>query len=173
MVSSQRSARLYATVGMNTLLAGALLFALGGCVKEQPARGVASAGSVEPAGAPRPALRTVATVDLGLVGMGGRAEEVIAIENDGAAAQAISRIETSCDCLKVSLSRRDLVPGALTAARVALDFAAEPEFVGELLGGVTAYGPSGQRLFGFKVRALVDDEAALFTARTTSTQANP
>ncbi len=154
------------------VLAGPGLVAAGGCSKEPPTTGLANAASSAKThgDAVRPALQSVALVDLGLVALAGRVDEVIALKNRGTTAVTISRVETSCDCLRVSLSEREVAAGGFVAARVMLDLAGEPDFIGNLQADVVGYSASGERLVGFQVRVLVDDKAAVFTIASAATR---
>jgi len=102
-----------------------------------------------------PLIPSEADLNLGQVAPGSQKSRTIWLTNQSAASVEIVEIMTSCDCLKVELPERLLVPGQQVEGRMELDLRKESHFLGNLGIIVTGRGKSGELLFEMKVRVGV------------------
>ena len=94
------------------------------------------AGVVAPAGkavaAPAPAFPLMTKLDLGVIVQGKSAALGCWVTNNGKNPVQVSKIESSCDCLTVTLSKQQIAPGEKILVTASYDGAKEAEFVGSL-----------------------------------------
>jgi hypothetical protein len=100
----------------------------------------------------------VSRIDLGTIARGGNRETKIWLANNGTKTVEIVEIQTSCDCLEVTLEKKILLPGEKTQAKMKVEFAHEPNFTGSLglrVEGVAKTG--GELAFVLWVDVIVRD----------------
>jgi len=95
------------------------------------------------------------TIDLGIVPQAGREQETFSLTNCGTKPVEISKIETSCDCLDIRLSRRVIGPSEKLLATTSLDLSKEPNFLGGLAIEVKGLTGSGDPAFSIVVDVTV------------------
>ncbi len=100
--------------------------------------------SVDPVATTPPSIR--ATIDLGVIIQGKSCAMNRWIRNDGDHPIHIVKIDKSCDCLDIRLSRSQLAPGERTLAYCSYDGSHELDFVGSLAIVVTLYDKKGSEL---------------------------
>lgn len=105
-----------------------------GCAPTTSAPGSVSKESPSNAAAPLP-IR--ATIELGVIVQGGSSRINQWLKNQSDKEIHLTKIETSCDCLGVRLSKTILAPRDRTLACFTYDGSQEPDFVGSLLIEVT------------------------------------
>ncbi len=106
------------------------------------------------------------SVELGIVPQAGREQETFSISNAGSNVVEIAKVETSCDCLDVELSRRIAKPGEKLLGVVKLDLAKEPGFTGNLAIEVKGLAKTGELAFSVSVLVTIRPPAEFERTRT-------
>jgi hypothetical protein len=94
-------------------------------------------------------------VDFGIVAQRGRKQAEIALTNRTSTALEVANIHTSCPCLVVQLARQQVGPSETVSAKIDLNFADEPDFVGHLRLEVEGRTPDGRLAVSVDVRVTV------------------
>lgn len=97
-------------------------------------------------------LESPASIALGRLAPGERAEAGWTLSNRTAAVVRLDRVESSCPCVRVEPIPTTIDPGGQANLRVVFDPAEEPDFRGGLAVDLTGRGPTGVVLF----RSTVD-----------------
>ncbi len=103
------------------------------------------ASGTAPAKSEFPLSLSATDIDFGIVPQGGQKSYFLEVRNDSDTVVELATIETSCDCLGLSVTRRSIEIGEAVLACVVLDLASEPDFIGPLaieLRGVAKDGTS-------------------------------
>ncbi len=98
---------------------------------------------------------SASNIDFRRVPQAGRTEQVIWLRNPGVEAVAVSRVQTSCECLQVDLRGQSITPGDRRKAVVRLDLTREPLFTGKLRLQATGYTHSNAVAFSILVHVEV------------------
>lgn len=93
--------------------------------------------------------------DLGRITAGGAREAELRLVNASSSVIEIARVRTSCPCIQVTLLEHRIGPRQTAVARVRLDLAQEPEFVGGLCPEIEFLDAAGRSLFVRTVNATV------------------
>lgn len=114
---------------------------LGGCTTSATPPPAAA-----PAASPTSSLPVKAKLDLGVAFQGESARLNAWIKNQSDHEIQMTRIEKSCECLEVTLSRTKLAAGERALVRLHYDGAKEPDFLGSLLIDVQLNDDSGNKV---------------------------
>lgn len=90
---------------------------------------------------------TLAAVPLGVIRPGQSAKATATIRNPRSASMIVDRIETSCECVRVTPQSLRVEPGRSADLTILFDPNDAPDFRGELAVDVVGKGPSGQTIF--------------------------
>jgi hypothetical protein len=115
-----------------------------------PAAGVQERSLLEPSS---PAI------DLGIVPQAGAEQERFELTNMGEAPVRVTRIRSSCPCLKLEPIPLEVPPGGTVPVLARLDLSSEPHFAGGLSITVAGYTPAGKLAFQISVDATVRNPA--------------
>lgn len=105
-----------------------------------------------------PLISYESKMDLGQVRPGSQKSRAFWLTNRSGTPVEVAEITSSCDCLKIGLPGRILVPEQKVEARIDLDLRKEPQFTGNLDISVTGRGKKGEMVFAMKVRVSVDGD---------------
>lgn len=94
--------------------------------------------------------RTLATV-----AAGSRSEMSVFLLNPASGPVRVTGVGTSCECFRVEVPQRNIAGGGQVPATVALDFAHEPGFRGNLLLVAEGFSAEGRRLFTIQLDVSV------------------
>lgn len=86
-----------------------------------------------------------ATIDLGVVIQGNSVELRSWVKNQSDKSVQVSIIESSCECLELKLSQKQVEPGERVLAHARFDGAREPAFVGALQIEVQLFDEKGMK----------------------------
>jgi hypothetical protein len=95
------------------------------------------------------------TLDLGVVSQRGQKQETVWLTNGTNEPVEVAGVQTSCPCLKVDIKQRLIGALEKVSARVLLDLAGEPDFVGNLGIDVNGVKDTGKIAFAFVVNVQV------------------
>jgi len=136
------------------VVVGVCLLTAAGC------DGQGAAGSVPPRSdsvdqSSLPVTPSEPILNLGEVPAGGQKQRDFWLTNRTGAPVEVVEIETSCDCLKIDLPTRVLLPAQKIAGSAALDLRKEPGSTGNLGIEVTGKARSGKVVFTLVVKVVV------------------
>jgi prepilin-type N-terminal cleavage/methylation domain-containing protein len=111
-------------------------------------------------GASKPILSvSPSRFNLGSVQPGQRVEHSFGLSNPGSEPVAVTRIETSCQCVHVTLANNVIQAGETIDARITFELDDEWEFSRKLAVEIEGYTNSGARAFAFVFDAQIDPRA--------------
>lgn len=99
-------------------------------------------------------------IALGILAPGRSAQPVATLRNPYPEAIAVARVETSCPCLRASVTPSRIGPEGSGTLALVFDPSTEPEFRGELAIEVIGYAKGGRDVLRTKVRLEVRSGAA-------------
>jgi hypothetical protein len=102
-----------------------------------------------------PLVPSRTTLDFGIVPQGQERRHYATLKNDVGRRVEIERVETNCDCLRVSLAGSGLDAGEEMMICLYLDLSAASDFVGKLVTEIAGFGSDGKTVFLLRVRADV------------------
>jgi hypothetical protein len=118
---------------------------------------VSAAGSVRsnPEVSTTPLVSSRTTLDFGIVPQGSQQRLFFELSNASDEPIELDRIETSCECLEMTVSRMRLSAGEAVLACAKLDLAVAPRFTGGLGIEVRGYAQDGLLVFAINIDADV------------------
>ena len=136
-------------VGLGFAGAASLVVGYSSQVSPPPARSAASARSRLIVG-PDP-------IQLGMLAPGRSARVAVTVRNPGVDPVVISRVETSCPCVRATPDRLSLAPGESSEFTLTFDSTGEPEFRGRLAVEYVGRSPDGSAVVRGTVHLEVKD----------------
>lgn len=124
------------------------IFASVGSLRLPPRDSLSHSARLAASGAPK-------SCDLGTIAAGGKCDAELRLFNACDRVIEIARVRTSCPCVQVTLLEHRIGPRQPVIARVRLDLAQEPEFVGGLCPEIEFLDAAGRSLFVRTLNATV------------------
>jgi hypothetical protein len=160
--NAKRQTLIFPTFIAFILFDSVLMLVAGGC-EGRGDQGLPRARSLSPAEEPGgqsslPLVPSAARLNLGRVAPGSQKALAFWLTNRSAAPVDVVEITSSCDCLRVDLPERNLVPGQKVEGRIELDLRKERQFLGNLCISVKGRGKNGEMVFAMEVHVEVDKD---------------